>query len=432
MRHKLFNAFFISMAALSALFTACGDDDTTSSSDKNEFDPRIRSMRINGIEPVFVINDVDQIIYNYDSLDAGTDLTAVSTRFYGYTSQPTIQVRKDGVWEEFKNGSLLNLNNPVEILSTSYDKSHQKQYTIIVRIHNYDVAAITWNKYGTIDNKEKIACQQSFSTNQNNYWFYKTTSGESYLMSSKDLKKWSKKSLNIEDADWTSSAILGDSIYVQDGSKKIYAASLSTLKFASYSSEVELEKILFTIGKNIWAIAKEENGYALYAKGSADFQKKATLPTEFPTENLITFTSTSGYTSLGYIFATQNGNGTVWSIDNKGNARMLQQPDGTIPALTNPILFQYENMLGIVGGEKEDGTHSTQCYSSKNCGVSWSNDRHKELTGDVAKLSQAGTFVLSQEGEILFVGGNTSKGASTTIWKGVLNKLTADDLNYQN
>ena len=87
-------------------------------------------------------------------------------------------------------------------------------------------------------------------------------------------------------------------------------------------------------------------------------------------------------------------------------------------------------MLGIVGGEKEDGTYSTMCYSSKNGGVSWQHDWHKDLSGD--GLANSGTFVFSDMGEIVFVGGNTLAGVSNKVRKGVLNKLTADDLNYQN
>ncbi|MCQ2224663.1 MAG: DUF6242 domain-containing protein [Paludibacteraceae bacterium] len=432
MKHQVFKSVLYSMIAMTTLFASCGDEEDTTLAYKNLDDPRIRSMRINNITSDFVVNDLDQIIYNYDSLNVGTDLTNAITRFYGYTSTPTVQVKRGDQWVLFKNGSPINFNQPVEILCTSEDGSNQKKYTIEVRVHNYDVAALTWHKMGTIDNNNKVVSQQSCTFNKKKLWFFADEAGASHLMSSSDLKQWTETSLNIVNANWGSSAILGDSIYVQNTTGEVYAADLNTLTFSPFTSTVKIEKILFTIGDKIWAISQEGEGFALYTKAAGDFQKKSLLPSDFPTENLISFTSTSGYTSLGYIYATQNGNGTVWSIDSKGNARVLQQADGTIPALTNPILFQYENMLGIVGGELADGTHSTLCYSSQNCGASWSHDWHKDLNGENATLSQPGVFVLSQEGEIVFVGGNTTTGVSNIIWKGVLNKLTADDLNYQN
>lgn len=432
MKHKVFKSILFSLVAMAPLFASCGEEEDTTLEYKNLDDPRIRSMRLNNVLEDFVVNDVDQIIYNYDSLNVGTNLTAIKTRFYGYTSQPTVQVKKGNEWVLFKNGSTLNLTSPVEILATSEDGSHQKKYTIQVRVHNYDVAALTWEKFGTIDVKNTITSQKSFTKGSNNLWFYADETGASHLMTSSDLKTWKESALPMVDADWNSSAILGDTIYVQNTNGEIYAGNLNTLTFNAFTSSVKIDKILFAIGTKIWALAKEGEGYALYEKGTGDFQKKATLPSDFPTENLVSFTSASGYTSLGYIYATQNGNGTVWSIDSKGNTRVLQNPDGALPYLKNPILFQYENLLGIVGGELADGTRNNKCYASQNCGASWSYDWHKDLISENATLSNAGTFVLSEEGEIVFVGGNTTNGVSNIIWKGVLNQLTADDLNYQN
>ncbi len=432
MKHKVFKSLIYSLVAMTSLFVSCGDEEDTTKELKNLSDPRIRSMRLNNISETFVVNDIDQIIYNYDSLNVGTNLAAVQARFYGYTSQPTVQVLKNGQWEIFKNGSTMNLTSPVEIIATSEDGSHQKKYTIQVRVHNYDVSALTWEKYGTIDIKNKIVSQQSFYKNGCGMWFYADETGANHLMTStNDLEVWSEKPIQLEKANWYSSAILGDSVYVQNTEGDLYAANLNTLAFAPVASSVKVEKILFTIGTKIWALVKEGEGCALYEKSTGDFQKKSDLPADFPTENLVTFTSASGYTSLGYIYATQNGYGTVWSIDSKGNTRILQAPDGTLPYLTNPIVFQYENLLGIVGGNLADGTHSNKCYTSQDCGASWNYDWHKDLTGEIATLSHAGTFVLVKAGEIAFVGGNTSNGVSNIIWKGVLNQLTADDLNYQ-
>lgn len=432
MRHKVFRPIIFALFAMTALFASCGDDEDTTLDYKNLSDPRIRSMKLSNITVDFVVNDLDQLIFNYDSLNVGTNVSNIFTYFYGYTSQPTVQVKIGNEWVAFKNGSQLNLTEPVEIISTSQDGKNQKKYTIALRTHNYDISAITWHPFGTIDLKAKVATQQSYSKGKQKYWFYSDETGVSHLATSIDGKQWSDRTISVENANWFSSALVGDSIFVQSTTGEIYAAEINTLTFSQLSSSVKLDKILFAIGNKIWAIAQEGEGYALYERTTGDFQIKSTLSSDFPSENVVTFTSASGYTSLGYIYATQNGNGTVWTIDSKGHARVLQQPNGTIPALKNPILFQYENLLGIVGGELADGTRSTKCYSSQDCGATWSHDWHKDLNGESATLTHPGTFVLSQEGEIIFVGGNTQSGASNIVWKGVLNKLTADDLNYQN
>lgn len=430
MRHKFSISLILATLCSVSIFTACDDDEDDTTALKNLGDPRIRSMVLNNISSTFIVNDVEEIIYNYDSLDLGTKLTNVYTTFYGYTSQPTFKIKKNGEWVDFKNGSPLNLDKQVEILSTSEDKSEQKKYVIDLRVHNYDVSSITWNEYGEINLTGKISSQKSFTHNGMNMWFITDQTGASSLFSSSDLKNWNGKSVELTNANWSSSAISGDSIFVQDTEGKLFAARIDDLKFSEYPTSAQLDKILFTLGNNIWAIS--ENGKSLSMKNKGDFQTIQALPDGFPTENIVSFTSSSGYTSLGYLFATKEGNGTIWSIDAKGNARILQAADGTIPYLKDPIVFQYSEMLGIIGGLKADGTSSSKCYSSKNSGVQWIQDWHKDMKGGIEGLSNAGTFILSSEGEIILVGGNTSENVSKKVWKGVLNKLTADELNYQN
>lgn len=427
MKYKLFAFISLAVFSTSLTFMACKDDEDQNE-EKNLGDPRIRRMVITS-DPDIVIDDVNAIIFNYDSLDKGTDLTHIRTYIYGYISQPTFKYKKDGEWVNFKNGTLLDLSDKLEILSTSEDKSQQKKYTIDIRVHNYDVAAFTWQEFATVNVSEPISSQKSFTYKQTNYWFCSDNEGGSTLYTSTDLTTWEKKVLDIDNADWSASAILNDSIYVQKNNREIYSAHINDLKFSKLSASTEIEKILFTIGEKMWAIGNDGKGKYLYSKGEGDFQKISVLSDAFSTENLTTFTSPSGYTSLGYIYATQNGQGTIWSIDAKGKTCLLQKADGTIPFLKYPNVFIYSGMLGIVGGEKEDGTYSTQCFSSKSGGITWEHDWHKDLS---TGLSNSGTFIFSKHGEIVFVGGNTPTGFSNKVRKAVLNKLIADDLNYQN
>ena len=357
-------------------------------------------------------------------MDKGTNLSHVSTNLYGYVSQPTFKYKKDGAWVPFKNGTSLDLSEKLQILSTSEDNTQQKIYTIDIRVHNYDVSAFTWQEFATVDVTSRISSQKSFAHNGRNLWFCADEGGVSTLYSCTDLTSWEKTPINIDNADWSSSAIFGDSIYVMKRDGGVYSAHLDNLIF-SLCSSVAIEKILFTIGDELWAIGAD----GFYARRNGDFQRRVALPEGFPSENITSFTSPSGYTSLGYIYATQNGQGTIWSMDKNGNTTQLQKADGTIPSLKYPNVFFYAGTLGVVGGEKEDGSYSTQCFSSKDGGVSWQHDWHKDLSEGI---SNSGTFVYSKYGEIVFVGGNTPTGFSNKAKRAVLNKLIADDLNYQN
>ena len=423
MKHKLFSLIVLFAMGVAPVFVAC-DDDEDDNSVKNLSDPRIRSMVIHPKTKI-VVNDVEGIIFNYDSLDKGTNLSHVSTNLYGYVSQPTFKYKKDGEWVPFKNGTSLDLSEKLQILSTSEDNTQQKIYTIDIRVHNYDVSAFTWQEFATVDVTSRISSQKSFAHNGRNLWFCADEEGVSTLYSCTDLTSWEKMPLNIDNADWSSSAICGDSIYVMKRDGGIYSAHLDNLSF-SLCSSVSIEKILFTIGDELWAIGAD--GFYVRRNGG-DFQRRVALPEGFPSENITSFTSPSGYTSLGYIYASQNGQGTIWSMDKNGNTTQLQKADGTIPSLKHPNVFFYAGTLGVVGGEKEDGSYSTQCFSSKDGGVSWQHDWHKDLSEGI---SNSGTFIYSKYGEVVFVGGNTPTGFSNKAKRAVLNKLIADDLNYQN
>ena len=70
------------IGAIMTIFIASCDDDDDDKFTKT--DPRIKVMSVDGVSKTFIINDVEQIIYNYDSLKYGTDITSLSASFYGY------------------------------------------------------------------------------------------------------------------------------------------------------------------------------------------------------------------------------------------------------------------------------------------------------------------------------------------------------------
>ena len=185
MKHKLFSLIVLFAMGVSPVFVAC-DDDEDDNSVKNLSDPRIRSMVMHPKTKI-IVNDVEGIIFNYDSLDMGTNLSHVSTNLYGYVSQPTFKYKKDGAWVPFKNGTSLDLSEKLQILSTSEDNTQQKIYTIDIRVHNYDVSAFTWQEFATVDVTSRISSQKSFAHNGRNLWFCADEGGVSTLYSCTDL-----------------------------------------------------------------------------------------------------------------------------------------------------------------------------------------------------------------------------------------------------
>lgn len=415
---------------LPLLVMSCKKDET--SVDTNKDDPRVRSvLLLNQKDLSFVINDVENVIYNYDSLAYGSDLTNLKFYFYGYISSPVIKYKResDKEWKKFENGSILDFSSPIMILSTSEDGTNQKKYKFDLRVHKYDVAAFTWKNINSIELDDVVSSQKSLTKGDKWLWFCSTKGGHNYCFSSKDGgKSWKKKDLDNNSFNWNTLVSFNDKLYVQNENKDLYEASYSSLSF-SKKDDVKVDRLLFEVDGLLWAIV--DSSLYVMGKDDSEFVKKTHLPSEFSYENLVTFITESASTQLGYLYSTKDGKGIIWSVDYKGNFFQLVSSDNALPYLENPMVYIYDRTLGIVGGKLADGTYSPVCYASYDSGVSWSEDWHKELTGDLKKLNNAGVFVSSNNGELVLVGGNLGNKASSIVWKGVLNQLISDEYIYR-
>lgn len=422
---------YLLIICTSILNVSCGDDEKKDLL-LNQDDPRVRSVVFMNISsPQFVINDTEALIYNYDSLTYGIDLSKVKVYFYGYTSSPTFYYRYDAVsaWMPFKNGSAIDISKPFYLFSTSEDGTQTKTYLFEARVHKYDVNAFTWKKIGDINLTSPVVSQKSIVYNNQYQWFCRTSAGENYQFVSTKENDWTMKKLDKKKYQWETLALFSDTLWIQDEEGVIYTSPTTKLNFKQRSLSVKVDRLLFELDNKLWAIA-DNKLYTLY-KDSTDFCVKNELPSDFSVENITTFTANSGFTQLGYIYATQKEKGTIWTLDYSGNLLQLVSSGTTIPYLTNPMVYIYDKTLGIVGGKLKDGTYSSECYASYDSGKTWGIDWHKKLNSDIEGINNAGVFAYSSLGELVIVGGNIKEEPSPTVWKGVLNKLIADELNYK-
>lgn len=422
--------FCIATVALS--LSSCKDKDDEVDTDFNLEDPRIRDVSFYNFDigdQTMVINDVESIIFNYDSLEMGVADTAVMTYIFGYTSSPKIKYMKDGEWQDFSNGQRLNLSKPLQILSISQDGANQKNYTLELRVHTYDVAAFSWDKIASIPDYSSIVSQKALIVNGKYLWYCANESGNNFLYQSSTGLEWDVKELSSDGLNWNTLLYDQKSFYVMGEDGGVYTSS-DGISFEKTTFETAIETLLFVNNGVMWAVAEGDKGKAFYSKtiDATEFKEGQLLPDNFPTENLISFTAMSGSTNLAYIYANEANSGVVWSMDENGNVFQLLK-SGKIPALKNPMVFAYDNTLGIIGGETADGI-SNKSYVSYNSGMSWSEDKHKDLTKVKNGLSQAGLFVTSRNGELMLIGGKSAEGYQTIVWKGVLNKLNEDELIY--
>lgn len=424
--------FFASLISLTSICTSCDEDEEVQETDYNLEDPRIRMVKfLNFPSSVdFVANDVESIIFNYDSISYGSDVSNIKTYFYGYTSQPTISYKSasDSEWKSFTNGSYMDFSSPLQIRSLSQDGKNSKEYRFDLRIHKYDVEAFTWRKLANLDLSAAVVSQKALTYDGVFYWFCSTSTGESFKFTSSDGVNWERSGVSSDsELVWESLSLFKDSLWVQNKEGEIFIAPKEATSFA-LAGTTQVDKLMFCLDNKLWAIVGDS--LCSLKSGSKTFSAISELPSDFAKESIVPFTASSGYTEVGYIYATEGDGGVIWSVDYKGTFNQLVESGATIPYLVNPMVYIFGKTLGIVGGKLKDGSFSSKCYASYNSGVSWQEDWHKNLTGDLLGIENAGVFVSSSHGELLLVGGNREGVSSPIVWKGVLNQIIADENNY--
>lgn len=417
---------------LTSICVSCDKEEEVQETDYNLEDPRIRSVKFLNFshEIDFVTNDVESVIYNYDSISHGSDVSKIKAYFYGYTSQPTISYKSpsDSDWKPFSNGSYMDFSEPLEIRSISQDGANSKEYRFDLRIHKYDVEAFTWKKISTIELSSPVISQKGLTFDGLFYWFCNTSANENFRFVSTDGLVWEQTGFNSETHFiWETLSLFNDSLWIQDESGDIFVAPKGSCSFAK-TDIPKVDKLMFNLDNKLWAII----GDSLYAlkPGAGQFVAMSLIPSDYSKENLVTFTAASGYTEVGYTYATANEGGVIWSIDYKGSFNQLVESTASVPYLEKPMVYIYGKTLGIVGGKLKNGEFSKKCFASYNSGVTWSEDWHKNLTEELQGIEKAGVFVSSSFGELLLVGGNKDAKANPSVWKGVLNQIIADENNY--
>ena len=410
----------VSLASMALANVSCKKDDK----DENKYaktDPRIETVMVRGETTTFIVNEVEHLIFNYDSLPYGTDITSKVISFYGYDAAPSIQVLKNGVWVDFPNNGAdstkLDLTN-LKIRTLSVDGSNSYEYTLDVRVHKFDASAFNWTAASSLPVVGEVASSRSVYVAGNIHYFYTNTLGESYVLSSADGEKWTSTALSGT-FNWSSLTALNSkcALIGEDGILLLDPANGFTSE--TVANDANLKDLLFFYGNKYWAVSDD----ALYATASLDssFEKVADLPVGFPTGKLSSLVSLTGTkTQIGYIYGNDGRKASLWAVDEYGNLLQITTTDkGNLPVLNGAALVSVSGEIGLVGGTSVDGSLCSTYYSSSNSGLSWSDNWHKSLPEAIGSVSNIGAFSVSNS-KLVLVGGDNAKGPSLSVWNAVL------------
>lgn len=421
-------------AAFVGGFSSCDDDDDDSAK-LNHKDPRVRTMSIAGIRNSFIINDVEGLIYNYDSLSFGADLKALHPVFSGYQVRTPIFYDSAGVWKSYPSDTTfkLDFSNKVKIRSLSFDSTQFIDYDIDIRVHKFDVESFEWKPMGNAQNIDSIINAKTVFMNEKYHYFCETAQGTSHLISA-DGAQWAEASAPQIEAptDWSTLTVFNGKLYVSANGTIYEADEMGAFSVSPLQSPdgFDAAKPLFVLGKRLWAMTKNAESIALcYAQaGDSTFTVGETIDETISFDETTAILSASGITDLGYIFSPdENGNSIVLSVDKQG-AIVRPAKGATFAYRKGMTIFNHENLLCAMGGINADGTYSNQTFSSTDSGLSWKENTHRIMPGN-GQFSHASVFASKEANNILLIGGNTGNGASIA-WKGVLKQFIMDEMLY--
>lgn len=428
-----FKSFLITSSVASAMLLAagCSKDEETPYSKK---DPRISFVSIKGVNSRIVINDYEHKIYNTDSLAYGTDVSNMSIFFAGYDVSTGIEVLQGGEWIPYTNmyndSSKFDLSN-LKIRSTSVDKSSSVEYTVALRVRNFDVNAFVWNKTAELPVAGDVQGGAAVAVGKCCYYFYTNTAGELLCLCSSNFKDWKNVPVSAVAGDkafaWSSLVVVGEQV--------LLPFSGGVLAFSGFPAEGKEADALVVdelamgadvptflcggIDGNYYAFSSD----AMLKKGDEGYARVAALPAGFPTEHVTSIVTNSGSrTRIAYIYGFCNGVASVWALDAAGKLMKLADSNASasLPVVEGATLAWVDNELGLVGGRNAEGAFLNTFYTSADAGLSWQANWHKELPGNVGAVANVSVVSVSAN-EVVLLGGKGANGASAAVWRASLN-----------
>lgn len=414
--------------ALASVTVACNKSDDD---DYDETDPRICNVSVRGISTTFVVNDVEGVIFNYDSLAYGTSVKALSPSFYGYNASTRIEYEKDGKWVAYSNSAsdtiALDLTH-LKIRSTSVNGKNTKEYLFSVRVHQFDVNALKWEKISTFANAAGATSQHALLCGGTYVYLYTLAGGKVGAYTSADGVEWTEKTVTgLENADCATAAVSGGKIVVAGADGGAWSATAAELAFEKETMPDGLKMIkpLFTLQDYFWAVVSDgESTLLLKGEQGAPLSQMTTeisVSAGFPAEGITAQVERSGVkTQVGYVYGNSADGATLWAIDGAGNVSKISDRKSGLPSLKNVAMATIDSELGLIGGSNGDGVPQKTYYTSTDGGLAWSENWHKELPKEMGETDGATAFV-TPTGKLLLVGGAKNEKTAPAVWLGTLN-----------
>lgn len=375
-----------------------------------------------------LIDQLNHVIYNPDSLPLGTDITRIT--FSSIGSDGIVAYRtKSGIDSIFASTDTLDFTDPRTFVCYSSNYESKQLYTVKINVHQVDPDKFCWTKIGAFDEFKNLNEQKAIVKDNTIYVFgIESTTNKSIVLTSptnKDIT-WKKSEItDIENIIPSSIQLFNNKFYTVSNAKLMQ--SPDGITWTQISANIQPEGLI--AASDICLFAKEGN--IIYS--SNDGQNWVQETTDGSLAYLPTKNWTSAWANMNfndnfeYILlcgTTESGENAVWK---KVIDRLNQEYDcwshyekGTevaypFPDTKNPVIFNYDNRMLNLG---ISGDTLSLFYESEDAGRNWEPDS-KVYTHPRSIKATSFSCTVDNDYYIWITCGRTGE-----IWKGRINRLS--------
>lgn len=368
---------------------------------------------VTGSDYKFSIDQVQRLIYNVDSLPAGTRTTAVLATITSKNSSPVIlmhakQTENLDSAAYYSSTDSINFSEPRLIRVYSSDYSAYAQYTVTVYVHKELPYEFKWHELA--QNNSQLAAfsdLKAVACGDYIYVFGKTAEGTKVLKSAiNDGSAWSSITMNVglsSDA-YQSAVALDGELYIADGGKVYASADAATWTEASENADIR--QLIGASSQYLYAYTATGISVSKDKGASWEAEKLDTDADSLPTQNVsmnvagvLSAKKVENVMLMGTRDKAFNDTvATTWlrTVDYDANEdgqwnylEIEKNKSGKMPWLDQVITCAADTGFVALGS-------NGKWYKSQNAGLTWKQDKMVVLP---AKFATEGRFAFCRDNQ---------------------------------
>jgi len=347
------------------------------------------------------IDQVNNRIYNVDSLPVGTDVSKVVFSTFNASNDVYIKSLTTGEDSTFSASDSTDFSQMREVKVYSTDASQTRTYTIELRVHKEAADSVVWRclTVGALTPIASFVESRTLAIGDMLYIFGNTSEGHTQLIATPRTAPTFSDPVNLPTGlNLRSIQYFNDTFYAltTDGGTLV-KTTVPTGNWVSVTATETLNALIATSADSLYALA----GGKMYASTDGEtWQESASETAAFPTEQITSAELPASKNKMaGNILVVgkdANGNPLVWrkNLDDTGDFLYpwinLPQTEELgaygCPSLSSPSLLTYDNAYYIIGIDTAGNVSPLYCSNDE--GRTWK-------TGSISLPSLAGATALS-------------------------------------